>query len=196
MRPGDRNSGALRHLALAALAVLVVSLALSSPALARDRVQAAGARCHAHKATPHVRRLVHALLCLHNAERRAHGLRPLRASGALGAAARRHAHDMARRKYFGHVTTGGRTVLDRVRVTGYGRRGRISAGENLFYCLRPLPSPARVMAAWMASPGHRQQILNPAWHELGIGTIMRPPVRGRGGVTVVAVFGSRRGGRR
>ena len=196
MRPGDRKSGALWHLALTALAVLVVSLALSPPALARDRAHAAGARCHAHKATSHVRRLARALRCLHNAERRAHGLRPLHASGSLRTAARRHAYDMARRKYFGHVTTGGRTVLDRVRVTGYGRRGSFSVGENIFYGLRPLPSPARVMAAWMASPGHRQQILNPAWHEFGIGPVMRPPVRGRGGVTVVAVFGSRHGGRR
>ena len=196
MRPGDRKSGALRHLALIALAALVIGLALSPPAQGRDRAHAARSHCHAHKATSHVRRLARAVRCLHNAERRAHGLRPLHASRSLGTAARRHAYDMAGRKYFGHVSLGGRTVGDRVRVTGYGRRGGFSAGENLFYGLRPLPSPARVMAAWMASPGHGQQILNPAWHELGIGTTMRPPVRGRGGVTVVAVFGSRRGGRR
>ncbi len=192
----ERTSGGLRCLASAALAAFVLSLCGSPPAHGRDAVRAAGGRCHAHTSTAHVRRLVRALRCLHDAERRAHGLRSLHASRSLARAARRHAHDMARRKYFGHVTLHGRTVLDRVRVTGYGRRGRVAAGENIFYGLRPLPSPARVMADWMASPGHRQQVLNPAWHELGIGTIMRPPVRGRGGVTVVAVFGSRGRGRR
>jgi uncharacterized protein YkwD len=191
MHSVDRTSGGLRCLASAALAALVLSLCGSPPAQGRDPVRASGARCHAHATTAHVARLVRALRCLHNVERRAHGLRPLRRSRSLAKAARRHACDMARRDYFGHVTAGGRTVLDRVRVIGYGRRGRVSAGENIYYGLRPLPSPARVMAAWMASPGHRQQVLNPAWRELGIGSIMRAPVRGRGGVTAVAVFGSR-----
>ena len=97
---------------------------------------------------------------------------------------------MVRRNYFGHVSFGGRTVVDRVGRSGYAR-GRFAAGENLFYGLPPRPSPAKVVAAWMASPGHRHQILNPGWREVGIGTIMRPPFRARGGVTVVAVFGSR-----
>lgn len=192
MRPRDRKRGALRCLALVALAALVLGLRPSPPALGADQVRAAGSGCHAQRVTTDVRRLTRALLCLHNRERRAHALTPLRASRSLRTAARRHAHDMARRNYFGHLTIGGRTVLDRVRVTGYGRGGRVSVGENIFYGLLPLPSPARVMAAWMASPGHRQQVANPAWREFGIGTIMRAPVGGRGGVTVVAVFGSRR----
>jgi uncharacterized protein YkwD len=96
---------------------------------------------------------------------------------------------MVRRNYFGHVSFGGRTVVDRVNRTGYSRR--FSAGENIFYALPPRPSPAQVVAAWMASPGHRHQILNPGWHEVGIGTIMRPPSGAPRGVTVVAVFGSR-----
>ena len=182
----------MRCLLVAALVALALSLRPAPPAHGADMVRAAGSRCHAHRTTTHVMRLARSVLCLHNVQRRAHGLRPLRASHSLATAARRHARDMALRHYFDHVSAGGRTVLDRVRVTGYGRRGRVAAGENIFYGLRPLPTPARVMAAWMASPGHRQHVLNPAWLELGIGSVMRPPVRGRGGVTVVAVFGARR----
>jgi uncharacterized protein YkwD len=154
-------------------------------------VRASGGGCNAHKPYQHARGFTTAVLCVQNRHRRAHGLRPLRGSRSLHRAAVRHARDMVRRNYFGHVSFGGRTVVDRVGRSGYSRR--FAAGENIFYGLPPRPSPAQVVAAWMASPGHRHQILNPAWREVGIGTIMRPPFRARGGVTVVAVFGSRAG---
>jgi uncharacterized protein YkwD len=182
----ERLRGALRCLA-AMLAVLAAGVA--APA-------SADARCRGERATTNVRAFTHAVLCLHNVQRRAHGLAPLHQSRKLRRAARRHAKDMARRHYFGHVTIGGRSVAGRVRRTGYGRRAGFAAGENIFYALRPpFPSPAGVLAAWMANPPHRQQLLNPAWHELGIGASMRPPVPGRAGVTVVAVFGARPGAR-
>ena len=95
---------------------------------------------------------------------------------------------MARRNYFGHVSPGHRTVVDRVGRTGYSRR--FTAGENIFFA-RPGSSPAQAVAAWMASPGHRHQILSRGWEEVGIGTIMGSPSSAPGGVTVVAVFGSR-----
>ena len=149
--------------------------------------------CQARNPRLGVKPFARAVLCAQNRQRRAHGLRPLRASRKLSRAAARHARDMVRRNYFGHVTFGGRTVVDRVGRTGYARR--FAAGENIFYGLPPRPSPAQVVDAWMASPGHRHQILNPAWREVGIGTVMRPPFKARRGVTVVAVFGSRRAGR-
>ena len=142
--------------------------------------RAAAARCHAHKVTAQVRRFTRAVLCLHNVERRAHGLGRLRASHTLHRAAVRHARDMVRKRYFGHVSFGGHTVIDRVARAGYGG-GSYSAGENIFYSLPPRPSPARVVAAWMARPGHRHQLLHPAWRDLGVGAIMRPPFGGRGG---------------
>ena len=79
--------------------------------------------------------------------------------------------------------------MHRVARAGYGRR--FAAGENIFYGVFTRPSPAKVVAAWMASPPHRHQILNPAWREAGIGTLMRPPFGGGGGVTAVGVFGAR-----
>jgi uncharacterized protein YkwD len=186
----DRSSGVLRCFAVAALIALAISVRVPASADADAIARAAAARCHAHKVTAKVRRFTRAVLCLHNFERRSHGLRPLRASRALHRAALRHARDMVRKHYFDHVSFGGRTVIDRVARAGYGRR-RYSAGENLFYGMPPRPTPARVVSAWMASGVHRHHLLNPAWRDLGIGTIMRPPFGGRGGVTVVAVFGAR-----
>src|SRR4051794_1036183 len=49
-----------------------------------------------------------ATLCLLNAERRAHGLAPLRANIRLSRAAGGHALDMDRRGYFSHYSPGGR----------------------------------------------------------------------------------------
>jgi uncharacterized protein YkwD len=180
----------LRCFAVAALIALAIGMRVPPSAHAEGFARAAGARCHAHKVTAQVRRFTRSVLCLHNVERRAHGLQPLRGSRTLHRAAVRHARDMVRKHYFGHVSFGGRTVIDRVARTGYGRR-RYSAGENIFYGMPPRPTPGRVVAAWMASAGHRHQLLNPAWRDLGIGALMRPPFGGRGGVTVVAVFGAR-----
>jgi uncharacterized protein YkwD len=185
----DRSSGVLRCFVVTALIALAVGMRVPPSAEAEGFARAAAGRCHAHKVTAKVRRFTRAVLCMHNFERRAHGLPRLRASRTLHRAALRHARDMVRKHYFDHVSFGGRTVMDRVARAGYGRR-RYSAGENIFYGMAPRPTPARVVAAWMAAASHRHQLLNPGWRDLGIGAIMRPPFGGRGGVTVVAVFGA------
>ena len=166
-----------------------MSIRFSPPAEAEDITLATGSGGEAHKTRLGPRRFARSVLRLQNRQRRAHGLRPLHASRTLRRAAKRHARDMVRRHYFGHVSFGGRTVMDRVGRAGYGRR--FSAGENIFYAVSRRPSPSQVVAAWMASPPHRHQILNSAWREAGIGTMMRPPFGGRGGVTAVGVFGAR-----
>jgi uncharacterized protein YkwD len=185
----DRSSGAFRCFAVAALVACVLTMRFSGPAEAEDITLVTGAGSEAQGAGAKPRRFARSVLRLQNRQRRAHGLRSLRPSRKLRRAANRHARDMVRRHYFGHVSFGGRTVVDRVGRAGYGRRFR--AGENLFYVVSSRPSPAQVVAAWMASPPHRHQILNPAWREVGIGTTMRPPFGGRGGVTAVGVFGAR-----
>jgi uncharacterized protein YkwD len=186
----DRTSGVLRCFFVAVLVAFALPMRFSPPVAADDVVRASRGGCRAHKVHQGPRRFARSVLCVQNGQRRAHGLRPLRLSRSLQRAAARHARDMVRRNYFGHVSFGGSTVGDRVARSGYSRR-RFAAAENLFYVLPPRPSPARVVAAWMASAGHRHEILNGAWREVGIGAIMRPPFGARGGITVVAVFGSR-----
>lgn len=106
-----------------------------------------------------------------NAIRRQHGLRPLRASARLSAAARFHAADMSRRDYFDHNTpagavAGGRGLPAMSWVTRLLRFDRHPAGENIAW---GQDDPAEVVAAWMASPEHRANILRPGFRRIGVG---------------------------
>jgi uncharacterized protein YkwD len=187
----ERSSGFLCCFTVALVVVIALLMRIAPAAGASDpeEARASGAHCNQHNPHLGARRFARAVRCVQNRYRRAHGLPSLRGSRSLRRAASRHARDMARRKYFSHVSFGGRTVMHRVRRSGYGRR--FAAGENIYYALPPRPTPAKVVAAWMASSGHRQQILSGRWRDTGIGIVMRAPVRAPGGVTAVAVFGRR-----
>src|SRR5208282_4733440 len=104
-----------------------------------------------------------ATLCLINRERAANGESPLRLNGDLQAAAQSHSEDMAIVGYFEHSGPEGDTVLDRLRSFGYIDRGTIAyeVGENIAWGSYEDATPASIVAAWMESPGHRANILNP-----------------------------------
>ena len=103
------------------------------------------------------------LLRLVNVERRRVNARPLALSPQLTAAAQRHSQDMATSRRMSHTGSDGSTMRSRIDDTQY-RWSTI--GENV---AMGQPNAAAVMSAWMNSPGHRQNILNPAFTELGIG---------------------------
>ena len=103
------------------------------------------------------------VLTLVNAERAKAGCRPVRASTALQRAAQAHSGDMASRDYFSHTSTDGRSFADRIRAAGYpgGTVGEnIAAGHS---------TAAAVMKSWMASAGHRANILSCSFTALGVG---------------------------
>ncbi len=104
-----------------------------------------------------------AMLSRINAERRAAGLAPLAGNTLLDRSAQRHAEDMLRRDYFSHGGLDGSTILERVQATGYPAR---SVGENI---AEGQFSVDQVVAGWMASPGHRRNILDKNFRELGLG---------------------------
>src|SRR4051794_30128975 len=107
--------GALLRAFACSCLVLLLGLATAGRA-------AAGEPCAGSHSVPTQANLAqtrHATLCLLNAERRRHGLRPLRANGKLAAAARFHSHDMTARRYFAHTSPSGDTVSSRIRQTGY-----------------------------------------------------------------------------
>lgn len=99
-----------------------------------------------------------------NAERKAHNIRPLKASKKCRLAAVFHARDMAKRHYFSHDTKGGVSWDRRIRRFGIGPRATI--GENIAW---GQDSETEVMQAWMNSPGHRANILNPDYRYVGEG---------------------------
>jgi uncharacterized protein YkwD len=87
---------------------------------------------------------------------------PLQLSGTLDGVASEHALDMARNDYFEHVDLQGHSPADRIRATGY--RVRL-IGENIAYG----PSSAdEVVAGWLHSPGHCENIMDPRFVEMGL----------------------------
>jgi len=133
-----------------------------------------------------------ATLCLVNGERADRGLAPLALDGRLGAAASAYARDLVAGSYFSHTGRDGSDVLDRVKGAGYlqGASGwRI--GENLAWGTGALATPGAIMQAWMNSAGHRDNILNPAYREIGVGIALGNPARSDGaGATYATAFGA------
>jgi uncharacterized protein YkwD len=126
-----------------------------------------------------------ATLCLLNRERSARGLAALHASGRLASAAQGHAADMVDRRYFAHGNYG-----VRIARTGWGRhRRRYTIGENLGYGAGGSATPRAIVAAWMASAGHRSNILQRHFRAIGIGIASGTP-DGDAGATYSTDFGS------
>jgi uncharacterized protein YkwD len=117
-----------------------------------------------------------ATLCLINRERARHGERPLRANARLRRAAQAHSESMAFDDYFEHVGPRGQTPLARMRAVGYVSRRELSfeVGENIAWGTLSLATPRAIVATWMASPGHRANILDPRYRETGIGVSPHP----------------------
>jgi uncharacterized protein YkwD len=103
------------------------------------------------------------LLRLTNLERQRAGLRPLTLSTPLGQAAQAHAIDMARNQFFSHTGSNGSSMASRARAVGYAYS---YVGENIG---AGYVSPEAAVRAWMNSAGHRANILNPNYTEIGFG---------------------------
>lgn len=90
------------------------------------------------------------------------GLSALTVSGKLTKAAAAHAQDMARRDFFSHTGSNGSALGDRVRAQGYGF---CFAAENI---AKGQKSERDVLQSWMASRGHRKNMLHRKATEYGI----------------------------
>ena len=167
---------------VAIAALIPASPAQAAPCAGADVVPGADNAAQVRSAT----------LCLLNAERRANGRVALRHNATLALAGRRHAEDMVRRRYFAHISVAGWSFDQRIRRAGYGRgAGRgVVLGENLGWSAGDLASPRSMVRSWMGSPGHRANILRPAFREVGIAVVTSTPT-GIGGATYAAEFGRR-----
>ncbi len=104
------------------------------------------------------------VLRLVNAERaKKEGCNPLVANSILNGVAAAHSKDMADKGYFSHTSQDGRSPFDRMKQAGYNGR---MMGENI---AAGQTTAAAVMKGWMNSPGHRANILNCGYREIGIG---------------------------
>ena len=92
------------------------------------------------------------------------GLPPVSWCGALADAARAHAQDMASTGVLDHRGSDGSTPGMRARAAGH-RTDRV--GENIAV---GYPALTEVMDAWLASPGHRANLVGPAYRSVGVAT--------------------------
>ncbi|CAN7216111.1 CAP domain-containing protein [Terrabacter sp. LjRoot27] len=103
------------------------------------------------------------VVALVNVERSRAGCGPVSANAALRRAAQGHSDDMAARDYFSHTSPDGVTFAERIRAAGYDGGAiaeNIAAGQT---------SAKDVVRSWMASPGHRTNILNCGYRDIGVG---------------------------
>ena len=98
-----------------------------------------------------------------NAQRAQNGLKPLAENWELSRVARYKSADMAGKRYFSHESPTYGSPYQMMRSFGISFR---SAGENIAYGQR---TPAAVVAAWMNSSGHRANILNSSYTQIGVG---------------------------
>jgi hypothetical protein len=134
-----------------------------------------------------------ATLCLLNEERTARGLAPLSGNVRLAAAASAHATDMVTQGYFAHDALDGSGFGLRVERSGYlGHRRSWVLGENLAWGSGSLATPASIVAGWMDSPSHRDNILTAGFRDIGVAVTPGLPVASdQTGATYATEFGQR-----
>lgn len=134
-----------------------------------------------------------ATLCLLNVQRTKHNVGKLRANRSLRGVATRYAKRMVSLSFFGHVSPSGTTFIQRILDSAYVDPGDgYSLGENLAWGAGILATPKRIVRAWMRSAGHRANILNGTFDDIGVGVTLGIPVAGGGsGATYVNEFGTR-----
>lgn len=131
-----------------------------------------------------------ATLCLINAERTRRGLSALVTDPGLQGAAEGHSLDMARRDYFEHDTPEG--VKPWMRITRQGYQAQL-VGENLAWGEADKGTPVEAMRLWMESDGHRANLLEPRYTQIGVGLAFDSPEplpSGRAAVIYTTTFGS------
>lgn len=120
-----------------------------------------------------------------NQERAAQGLPPLTVNQQLSQAALAKGQDMLADQYWAHFAPDGTEPWDFIRDSGYSY---VAAGENL---ARDFSNTNDMVAAWMASPTHKANIMSPKYREIGI-AVIDGQFQGVETTLVVQMFGSPR----
>jgi uncharacterized protein YkwD len=122
-----------------------------------------------------------------NNERVKAGLLPLKTNAKLEASAKIKVDDMITHQYFEHTSPAGKTVADLGNQVGYNY---VVMGENL--ALGNFTGANDLLQAWMNSPGHRANILNSSYQDIGV-YAAQGTYQGRTVWFAVQHFGTQRG---
>jgi uncharacterized protein YkwD len=106
------------------------------------------------------------IIAITNTNRSKAGAGPLTYNAKLAASAKEKADDMFKNQYFEHVSPSGRGPADLANDVSYSY---ILIGENL--AEGNFKDDLDLMNAWMASPGHRANILNTHFTEIGVAVV-------------------------
>ncbi len=120
---------------------------------------------------------------LTNEQRVSNGLSPLTENKTLDAAALAKGNDMLAKGYWSHFAPDGTSPWNFFVNFGYKYK---YAGENL---ARDFSSPQGAVSAWMNSPSHKDNILNPHYKEIGIG-VVEGMLSGADTTIIVQFFGT------
>src|SRR3954462_1192523 len=179
-----------RRRAATLLATAVVALA--APAGAHASAQTAA--CPGADVVPaagNLAQISQATLCLLNDERAAAGLRPLQYSAALTVPSAAYSTKMVTQNFFAHESPDGSTLTSRLTAAGYiDPDGDWFVGENLAWGQGNLATARNIAVAWMNSPGHRHNILEPEFTEVGIGIVPGTPGDPAWGATYTTDLGN------
>ncbi|MFD9029588.1 CAP domain-containing protein [Streptomyces sp. NPDC059567] len=161
--PSSSPSRAVPASASASASAATPTPAAARPTPARARAAVPGRVEAVASVVGKVDQYVDQVVSLANAEREKAGCSPLRSDSRLRSAAQAHADDMAERDYYEHTSPEGRDAGDRITAAGYAWS---SWAENIH---RGPKSPTAAMEDWMNSDGHRRNILNCSFKDIGVG---------------------------
>jgi uncharacterized protein YkwD len=135
-----------------------------------------------------------AIRCFMNRERRQRGLPKLDNHRRLQKAAQRHNEIMVRKGCFSHQCAGEGSLEARLRGVDYLIGGLVSwtYGENIAYGDARHGTPKAIVKTWMHSPGHKANILNRSFRDVGVGFASGVPGKPKAdGGTYTTDFGRR-----
>ena len=169
----------MKYAAPWALGLTLLSVTLLQPPCAWGQVRTHSGALTRQSGLEHPKELERRIFQLTNEARRKNGLPALEPDSTLMTTAREKSDDMAKRHYFSHTNPEGKTLIDRFddeKPAQIGLLGKI--GENIHMGQRndysDIKTSARVIVdSWMISPGHRKNILDPAYTHLGVGVTVK-----------------------
>jgi uncharacterized protein YkwD len=160
----------------------VAHIATTSDPVARIATNGARSCANANTAATHATKsaMRAAVVCLINKQRTERGLPALHEQAQLQRSAQAWTSTMVDQNNFSHGTA----FWNRIQATGYDWQ---TLGENI---ATGFTTPAEVVTAWMGSPGHCRNILNPNYVSVGTGVLAQPVLSGaNGGATWTQDFG-------
>jgi uncharacterized protein YkwD len=172
----------------AAVAAALAALALCAPAAASADDCAGADLLPAADNLPAVGQ---ATLCLLNQQRAASGVAPLAENAKLTLASTRYSQRMVNEAFFDHEAPDGVKLVDRLTAAGYAIDKAPTVGENIGWGSGSLASARSMVRAWMASPGHRANLLSSDYSQIGLGVVVGTPDDRASGATYTTDFGSR-----